>query len=74
MIDSLIDLGVPKTWNEGYRGVMKCYTSPSGNQWICANYRGEYDWCMDGKYGTGEYVSDCINQMAKRGMLEGEFE
>ena len=65
---------IPKTWTKGYRGVVPCYTSPSGKQWICGNYRGEYDWFMNGKSGSAEYLSICFRQMANRGMIEGEFE
>lgn len=70
---------IPSTWTRGYRGVMPCYTSPSGKQWICANWRGQWDWqtiTSHGKTvnGNGEYITNCLTQMARMGYIEGEFE
>ena len=64
---------IPTTWTTGYKGVMRHYESPSGNQHITANYKGWYDWYMNGKTGEAEYISECIKQMGRCGMIEGEF-
>ena len=65
---------IPKNWKREYVGVMTRYSSPNGREYIQENYLGEYDWHYHGKTGRGEYISDCITQMAMLGFLEGEFE
>lgn len=65
---------VPKTWSKTHWGVLECYVSPSQQEWIRLNYRGEWDWYYHGATGTCEFVSQCLTMMAGLGFLEGEFE
>jgi hypothetical protein len=67
-------LGIPTTWRRGYWGVLQCYMSPSGKQWIRLTCHGDYYWQNGDKSGEVETVQSAIRAMAKQGFLEGEFD
>ena len=68
------ELGIPVTWKQGYWGVLQCFKSPSGKQWIRLRYDSWHDWRMGEHTGKAEYISDALRQMARLGYLEGEFD